>query len=100
MSVREYELAQEWATIVEAAGMRSPGQDAACLILLGGAIIHNAVVTQRRLAKVQALLDAGIPYQNHPRGIALQVVREMTASEKASLKNAIANAHGLKGRTA
>lgn len=100
MSVREYELAQEWAEIVAAAGMRSPGQDAACLILLGGAIIHNPIVTQRRLAKVQALLDAGIPYQNHPRGLALQVLHEMTASEKAALKNSIASANGLTRRTA
>jgi hypothetical protein len=98
MSVREFELAQKWAAVVEAAGMRGPGQDPACLILLGGAIIHNDVVAQRRLAKVQALLDAGVGYGDHPRGTAtaVQVLNEMTPSEKAALKNAIVNRHGLK----
>jgi hypothetical protein len=100
MSVREFEIAQKWATVVEAAGMRGPGQDPACLILLGGAIIHNPVVAQRRLAKVQALLDAGVGYSDHPLAPALsvQVLNEMTPSEKAALKNAIVNARGLKGR--
>jgi hypothetical protein len=97
MSVREFELAQKWATVVEAAGMRGLGQDPACLILLGGAIINNPVVLQRRLAKVQALLEAGVGYQDHPRAPALsiQVLHEMTPSEKVALKNAIVNTHSL-----
>jgi glyoxylate utilization-related uncharacterized protein len=80
ITVDQYEVGMEWAGIVRAAGMFSDKHHPFQLYLLAGAIMRDAEVVHR----VCRLNEGDSAFV--PPGAYEQVLNEMTAAERATLK--------------
>jgi hypothetical protein len=81
----QHEIAMRWQPVVEAAGMFDAAQKPANIYRLASVILDDEVVAKRRLAKIVANPDA--------EDVTVAVLQEMSATEKAALKERIIAAH-------
>jgi hypothetical protein len=82
----QFEIAERWRPVVEAAGMFDAAQKPANIYRLACVIMDDPVVEKRRVA----LIDANPEAENS----LLAVVKAMTAAEKSALRQRIIAAHG------